>query len=192
MGFLGELEKIFNTDVSSIYILPTARPYIRNSKKLRTKYSEQTLMNILTIINQYKTIPDEFIDDKFYQSLVKIEKIDSGERVLFSVNPVINEFLVLTGDKNSVIQLGNQTNIDEIKNNLKGKVVCLEYIVLKLLELNEIGSFSKNIIESGFGGDKTLEIIFNQPNLNFEKAKDGLISYYNDLYTQSGQLLLPL
>ena len=48
------------------------------------------------------------------------------------------------------------------------------------------------MIEKDFGGDKTLNLVFNQPNMTIEKASGGLLSYYNDLYSQSNRLLLPL
>lgn len=192
LGYLGDLEKIFNTGASSIYILPTARPYILNNKNLRNKYSEQALRNILTALDNYKIIPDEYIDDKHYRSLANIEKIDSGERVLFSVNPVGKEFLVLTGDKNAIIQLSNQGNIDEIKIDLTGKIVCLEYMVLKLLDLYGINIIGQRMIEREFGGDLTLKLVFQQTDLTIAKGRDGLLSYINDLDRQTNHLLLTL
>ena len=48
------------------------------------------------------------------------------------------------------------------------------------------------LVVQDFGGDKTLNLVFNQPNMTIEKASGGLLSYYNDLYSQSNRLLLPL
>ena len=192
LGFLENLKNLFSNDTSSIFILPTAKPYILNNKNLRNKYSEHTLNEIVTILKNYKIILDEFIDDKRYRSLTSIDKIDSGERVLFSLNPPNTDFLILTGDKNSIIQLAKQGSINEITSTLTRRIVCLEHILLKLLDLHGIDIIGKRIIERDFGGDKTLNLVFNQPNLTIEKVRGGLLSYYNDLYSQSNKFLLPL
>jgi len=190
LGFLEDLEKLFNTDASSIYILPTVKPYVLNNKNLRKKYPEQTLQKILSTIENYQVITDELIDDKRYQYIANIEKIDSGERVLFAVNPIGIAFLVLTGDKNAIIQLCNQSNIDQIKIDLTGKIVCLEYIVLKLLDLYGINIIGQRMIEREFGGDLTLKLIFQQTDLTIIKGRNGLLSYLTDLDRQTNPLLL--
>ena len=190
LGFLEDLEKLFNTDASSIYILPTVKPYVLNNKNLRKKYPEQTLQKILSTIENYQVITDELIDDKRYQYIANIEKIDSGERVLFSVNPVGKAFLVLTGDKNAIIQLCNQSNIEEIKIDLTGKIVCLEYMVLKLLDLYGINIIGQRMIEREFGGDLTLKLIFQQTDLTIIKGRNGLLSYLTNLDRQTNPLLL--
>lgn len=192
LGFLEDLKNLFNTDISSIYILPSAKFYISNNKELRHKYSESTLEEIVSILENYNLIPDKFIDDMRYQSLANIDKIDSGERVLFSINPSIKEFLILTGDKNSIIHLAKQKSIEDIISSLAGKIICLEYVMIKLLDLHGIDFIQRRIKERNFGGDKTLNLVFDQPNINLERAKEGLTSYYNNLFTQSGQLLRPL
>ena len=190
LGFLEDLEKLFNSDATSIYALPTAKPYILNNKKLRNKYPEHLLQQILIHLENYQVIPDELIDNQRYKSLSSIEKIDSGERVLFSLNPLDKKFLILTGDKNAITQLNNKENIDEIKTDLTGKIVCLEYILLKLLDLYGIYIIEQRMIGRDFGGDKTLKIVFSQSSLTIEEAKNGLVSYFKDLYNQSNNLLL--
>jgi hypothetical protein len=190
LGFLEDLEKLFNTDASSIYILPTVKPYVLNNKNLRKKYPEQSLQKILSTIENYQVITDELIDDKRYKYIANIERIDSGEKALFSINPVGKAFLVLTGDKNAIIQLCNQSNIEEIKICLTGKIVCLEYILLKLLDLYGINIIGQRMIEREFGGDLTLKLIFQQPDLTIIKCRNGLLSYLTDLDRQTNPLLL--
>lgn len=192
LGLIKELEKLFNTDASSIYILPSAKYFISNNKKLRIKYSEVLLQNTLKAIRNYQVIPDNFVNDQKYLSLADIDKIDSGERLLFSLNPADKNYLILTGDKNSIIQLSQQQNVDNIKSELKGKIVCLEYIVLKLIEINSFDFIETRMNEKDFGGDKTLKLVFNQSNLTLEKAREGLLSYFNDLKEKAKDMLTAL
>lgn len=190
LGLLQELENLFNTDASSIYVLPTTKHYISKNKKLRNKYSEELLHNILKVISNYQTIPDDFVNDQKYLSLADIDKIDSGERILFSLKPSVEDFLILTSDKNSIVQLNNQKQLQDIKRDLREKIVCLEYIVLKLIEINSFDFIKKRMNENDYGGDTTLKQIFNQSNLTQEMAREGLLSYYNDLKRNTDNLLL--
>lgn len=192
LGLLKELEKLFNTEASSIYILPSAKYFISNNKKLRIKYSEELLQNTLKAIRNYQVIPDDFVNDQKYLSLADIDKIDSGERLLFSLNPANKDYLILTGDKNSIFQLSQQQNVDNIKSALKGKIVCLEYIVLKLIEINSFDFIETRMNEKDFGGDKTLKLVFNQSNLTLEKAREGLLSYFNELKEKAKDILTAL
>jgi hypothetical protein len=192
LGLLKELENLFNTDASSIYILPSAKYFISNNKNLRIKYSEDLLQNILKAIRNYQVIPDDFVNDQKYLSLADIDKIDSGERLLFSLKPPDKNYLILTGDKNSIIQLSQQQNVDNVESGLKGKIVCLEYIVLKLMETNSFDFIEKGINEKDFGGDAALKLIFNQSNLTLEKAREGLLSYFNDLKDKTKDILTAL
>lgn len=189
LGFLQELETIFQTNSSSIYILTSAFHYIKNNKKLRNKYSEESLQRILEEIKTFTQIPDEFVDTERFLSLANIEKIDAGERVLFALNPPEKDFLILTGDKRSLEQLSTQLSDSKIIDDLNGKIVCLEYLIVKILELKGIESVEKKMKENNFGGDIGLKLIFNQQGLTIEKVNEGLISFYNDLKGKTNSLL---
>lgn len=187
---LQEIEKIFNTDPKSIYILPTAKHYVLRNKKLKKKYSQEELNNALSFISNYSIIPDDYINQERFISLSNIENIDTGEQALFAVLPKSVDFLILTGDKTALVKLYKQPNLDNIKKDLAGKIVCLESIILMLLELNSFEEISKKIIDSNYCGDIALEIIFSQTHMTLENVQFALNSYYRDLKKQTGDLLL--
>lgn len=189
LGFLDELEKIFNTNTSNIYILPSAFHYLKKNKRLRNKYSEESLQSIIEKIKTYQEIPDVYVDDQRFLSLADIEKIDAGERVLFALNPPEKDFLILTGDKRSLEQLSTQLSDSEIIDDLNGKIVCLEYLIVKILELKGIGSVVQKMKENNFGGDIGLKLIFNQQGLTIEKINEGLMSFYDELKGKTNSLL---
>lgn len=188
-GLIQEIEKIFNTNASSIFILPTAKSYFSKSKKLKHKYSHEIIDKTLSIINNYSVIPDEYIDQERFITLSSIENVDSGEKVLFSITPLLKDFLILTGDKNAIIQLNNHPILEPIKNDLARKIVCLESILIKLLERYNFNSISEKITQSDFFGDTVIRLIFSQSNLTLENVKNGLNSYYSDLRERTGVLL---
>jgi len=189
LGFLNELANIFDTNSSSIFILPTAFHYIKNNKKLRVKYSEENLQNILTIIKNYFVIPDYYIDDDRFTALADIERIDSGERVLFALNPPDKDFLILTGDKKSLEQLSIHLGDNKIIDDLNGKIVCLEYVISKLLKLKGFDIVTNKMKETNFAGDTGMKLIFNQQSLTLEKLNEGLISFFNEIKSKTKNLL---
>ena len=186
---LQNLNKIFNANNSSIFILSTAKHYISRNKKLEQKYSRETLVKILETLNSYSIIPDEYLDQDVFLKLSNIPNIDSGEQVLYSLRPPANDFLILTGDKLSIKELYSNSDIKGIAEELKNKIVCLEYLFLKLIDLEDFESFSNRIKEANYCGDKTIELVFQQPALSAGLARSGLLSYYRDLDGQTFQHL---
>jgi hypothetical protein len=189
IGLLQNIETIFNVESSSIFILPTAKPYIRNSKNVRDKYPPKIINDCLDTIKKYSSIPGNYIDEKIIESLSIIPGIDSGEQVLFSIIPKTNDFLVLTGDKKALTHLWEAQGVESIKLALSGKIVCLEWIMLKLLESENFDFLSGQIKAANFCGDQEIRIVFNQAELTSGKAKNGLQSYLDDLKKHTGNLL---
>lgn len=188
-GLLQEIEQIFNCTPDSIFILPSAFDYISKSNNVKRNYSQGTINNSLAIIKKYKKIPDDYTDDNKYIRLFDIDDIDSGEQLLYSLTPKTSKFLILTGDKRSITQLNNSPEINDICNYLSSKIVCLEYIILQLLDMYPFDEISKKIITSDYCKDMAIRISFMQNELTIEKAREGLQSYYNYLKKHSGNLL---
>ncbi len=186
---LQNLNKIFNVNNSSIFILSTAKYYISRNKKLEQKYSREMLAKVLEAANSYSIIPDEYLDQEVFLKLSNIPNIDSGEQVLYSIHPPVNDFLILTGDKLSIKELYSNSDIKGIAEGLKNKIVCLEYLFLRLIDLEDFKSFSNRIKEANYCGDKTIELVFQQPALSAGLARSGLLSYYRDLDGQTFQCL---
>jgi hypothetical protein len=186
---LQNLNKIFNVNNSSIFILPTAKHYIAGNKKLKEKYSKEILNEILKKIDCYLAIPDEYLNQDVYIKLLSIPKVDSGEQILYSLRPPSNDFLILTGDKLSIKALYSNHTIKDIVEQLRNKIVCLEYIFLKLLDLESFESLSKRVMEANYCGDKTILIVFGQPSLSIELVRAGLLSYFKNLDAETDKSL---
>lgn len=189
-NLLQDINKIFGVDNSSIFILPTAIPYFKNNKKLIKKYSREVLDNIIEIIRNYSQIPNDYVDSDTHIILSNIPYIDSGELMLYSIKPLSNEFLILTGDKNSIKTLYSNIQLAKIALRLKHKIACLEYLVIRIMEIENFDFLAKKIIESKFCGDDALKSFFNQQSLTKEKALEGLFSYLNNLNEEIGDNLL--
>lgn len=188
-NLLEKIETIFNSTSSSIYILPTAKSYISKSKRVLTKYRQTTIKEALKIISNYQTIPDSYVDQNKFIKLSKIEGIDSGEQLLYSLTPSSEDFLILTGDKVSITALNESSVISSIQRYFKNKIVCLEQILINLIRSEGFIDIKNNIEKSNFcGDDKTIKICFNQTDAVESDVTNCLDSYISDLKKQAPNL----
>ncbi len=180
------IEKIFQANSKSIFVLPSV-PYYFRKKTLLNTYSQETIDCSISETSGYSKITDQ-VDKNDLALLSNIQDIDSGEQVLFSICPQ-DDFLILTGDKKSLIEVNGNPKLDSIKNKLQNRIVCFESIMLLLTEIEDFPSLCKEIKKSNYCSDKTIELIFKQNDVDFIKAKEGLVSYLNDLKQNTGQLI---
>jgi hypothetical protein len=180
-GLLVKIKEIYKVDSSSIYVLPSAPFYFKNNPKLEKNYDSETIKRAKQAAEKYSIIPDEYNDDEKFQKLADIEKIDSGEKILFSLTHQTEEFLILTGDKNSISALNNAEGVDDIKAYLKDKIIFLEELMLVFIEKVSFEKISKSISAANFCYDIVVRNCFNQTNVDEEKVVDCLKSYSNKL-----------
>lgn len=176
-GLLEKIEEIYKVDASSIYVLPSAPFYFKNYPKLKKNYDSETIERAKEAAEKYSVIPDEYNDDKELQILADIEKIDSGEQILFSITPDTEEFLILTGDKNALLALNNAEGISEIKSFLKDRIVFLEELMLIFIDKDSFEIISQKVSASNFCYDKVIQTCFNQTTADEEKVITCLKSY---------------
>lgn len=187
-GLLDKIAKIFNSSSSSIYILPTAKPYISKNKKVLSNYGASTVKETLATISNYRVIPDSYIDENKFIKLSQVAGIDSGEQVLYSLTPKSNNFFILTSDKISITALSNSSEINELHTFLKNKIVCLEQILILLIQSEGYAAIKEKVTNSNFCEDKMLKICFNQVNSNEKMILSCLKSYIKDLKDNAGTL----
>jgi len=180
-GLLDKIEKIFSSSPSSIYVLPTAKPYISKNKKVLLKYGAVTVKEALDTISNYSVIPDSYIDQNKFIKLSQVEGIDSGEQVLYSLTPKSNIFFILTGDKISITALSNSLGINDIHKFLNNKILCLEQLLILLIKSKGFKVINEKITNANFCEDKILKICFNQINSNEKMILSCLNSYIKDL-----------
>jgi len=178
---LEKIEEIYKVDKSSIYVLPSTPFYFKNNPKLEKNYDSETIKRAKEATEKYSIIPDEYNDEEKFQRLGDIEKIDSGEQILFSVTPQSDKFLILTGDKSSISALNNAEGVDDIKAHLKDKIIFLEELMLVFIEKDSFEKISKSISSANFCYDIVVRNCFNQTNVDEEKVVDCLKSYSNNL-----------
>jgi len=187
MGVLDNLPEILGVETKDLYYISTLPHYLRKNKKIKQKYSSAAITTLLAKIENYSLIPDDIINDELFVSLSEFDGIDSGEQVLFSVNPPSREFLILTGDKNAILALNNSC-LSALKSKLKDKIIFLEELLLKLLPDLNVDEFYNRLKSLNFCGDMALKICLGQTHITTKKIEECLVSYIRNLRSAAPSL----
>ena len=66
--------------------------------------------------------------------MISVDQIDEGEALLFAKLAEGSASLLATGDQRSLIALGNAEGLDGFRDQIRGRVVCLESALLLLVQ----------------------------------------------------------
>lgn len=134
------------------------------------------------------SIPDELQHqyDELLAEFQDIDQIDSGEAILFALTILVDSTITFTGDKRSIIALGNILN-EENRAKVTGRVKCLEQTIAELMLNMEFQEMSKKVANKPW--DTALRACFG--STSYESVIEGLESYYYDLNNGCNNLLAP-
>lgn len=195
---------------NNIYILDTFK--YKFSKKIKRRRGNKLnnsekydIQKALDIPNNYEPISETNFSNfelDIYTRLISYSKIsqdannkiDKGEATLISyvcyLNQKENNNYLLTGDKNCLRALSN-SGMTDIIELVKGKIWCLEQLILKNIE-----QFSFNLIQSKIypkkDCDTNLKLIFGYSQLASEnEVQESLNSEIIRLQKETINLLYP-
>jgi hypothetical protein len=128
-----------SVDRSNVRILPELRRVL-GSPRVCSSHSGDGMRRAITFAEKTRTL-DKI--DSAEQIILhgasakycnRTIRIDSGEAVLYAATKFFPTFLVATGDKRSLRVLALSQDCAAIHARLKNHVICLEQIVLKLID----------------------------------------------------------
>lgn len=120
---------------SEIRVLPRARYVFRirdRASGIQRVGSEAAFERIRTFLESVQPLEVE-PDDADVQTLIDVQNIDLGEAQLYASATRLSSFRLVTGDKRSLRSLCEDPSCRSIADRVRGHVVCLEQIFLRLL-----------------------------------------------------------
>jgi predicted nucleic acid-binding protein len=178
-------------DRSDIRVLESAR-FVFGSKKTKKKYSEETLLFATEFVKKCPKIATQ--DSEEYRLLEKQIKndIDPGEATLIAATFQESASLLATGDKRCLKALANTECLDFIHKGLQGRVICLEQIICKSIEIQGFEWVLEKVIPN-LDCDATLRAAFGSGSKSqYETVLGTLNIYIQDLQTTSAGILSDL
>lgn len=179
-------------DKANLRVLPTAKHFFRGKQKKNGASPDPVLTAVIELVSSCASAISE-VDDAFTEEsnqLRQVEGIHEGEQTLILATRSQTDFLLLSGDKNCMTQLAAIP--EQIYKRLCGRVICLEQIILKLIEVKGF-EFVRDRVLPMVGCDKSLQICFGYSTLATEEnVIAGLNSYINEIRQQAPDLLADL
>jgi len=162
--------------------------YFRSKPK---NYPQAVREQAIAVVEQCQLIDDPPINGEL-QILQQVEGIDPGEGVLIAVTQTEPSFYLMTGDKRCLEALATAPQLVEVRQRLEGRVVCLEQLILRLIETQE---FSKilTLVLPAREYDTALRAVFGSgERATRDNVLLGLREYIQDLRSKTEGLLVDI
>lgn len=170
----------------NLRVLSDAKYVFKKSRRVIKKYPEAIRLAAFSIVEGCQAIKPEFNPEL---PELEIEGIDPGERLLISATRNEPAFYLITGDKRCLKALAAASQLAEIRQRLQGRVICLEQVILKLIEVQGFYEVLNKLL-NGREYDKALASIFGSgERATEENVLLGLLAYIEDLQRETEGLL---
>jgi hypothetical protein len=171
-----------------IRLLPDAKYVVRNSSRVARQYSVEIKESAIAIVEACQ--PIQPMANDVSQLLNTTEGIDPGEALLISAAYCENSFYLVTGDKRCLMALAHAPRLNEVRQKLCGKVVCLEQLIQALIETEGFATVSAKVIAAR-NYDGALNAIFGSVGQATQaNVLLALTGYIQDLRLKTGTLLI--
>lgn len=187
---LEPLAEALAIDPAGIRRLPALPHQLDRGRRLRKQYDAGALARARTACERYPAVPGIPTDLDRLARLNQVSHLDEGEALLFALLCEHPSWLLTTGDKRAVIALGTAAELQDIRDQLRGRVLPLEATLIRLV--HHLGAkMLGERLQPLATAHMTVEILFG-----FKEAFDDaeclrqLDSYLRDLIAQAGGNLL--
>jgi hypothetical protein len=122
---------------TDVYVLPTAKYKFgitqRNAARAEQRYGAEVFVRIRDFLTSVREISIPGLPEEL-QLLAGVDGIDPGEAVLFAATAQFEQYLLATGDKNSLRALASTSVCRSIAQRIRGHVLCLEQLVKRVIQ----------------------------------------------------------
>jgi hypothetical protein len=184
-----ETLSILDLSWQQLQVVSTAQ-YTFRGKTYIAKYSELVCQKAIAITKQCQTVTVE--NSAEFALLNGVKNIDAGEAALISATASKEVFWLTTGDKNCLVALANDPKLESICKRLRGRTICLEQLIYKLITVKGFAWVQERIMPT-CECDRAIKITFGWSEPADEASVlTGLQSYIDDLQRRSQGLLAVL
>ena len=174
----------FEIDRSNIHVLETARFSFR-TKKTKKNYSEAVIEKAIATIKDFYTVEAQ-ADNPLFD--LKIPDMDDELKLIVAASAEPS-FYFATGDKRCLRALTGITELATMREKLSGRVICLEQIITKIIQVYGFEVVKQKIIPAR-SCDKVLQAAFGSGEKTEERnTLEALNAYINEIEQKCPSLL---
>jgi hypothetical protein len=174
---LDETMAVLRLSAADVRVLRTARFVFQRNRQVADRYSEQGRFRAVAFVKSCQTIVEEGGDE--FERLQATDGIDIGEARLLAATSELANFLLMTGDKRCLQVLAAQTELAEVRERLQGRVLCLEQVILRLIQRSGFDWVKARVVPM-MACDMALQACFGSGELatenNVVEALEGYIT----------------
>lgn len=191
-GLLSHLAQCLGVPPENIRRLPSLQSQIK-SKRFIDKIPVAELERLQQAINDVPAWTASPADTSILDRLADVPDIDPGEALLFATLYEQPVYLLASGDKRSMIALGNAPDLDDVRTAIKGRILSLETALTLLVNQNGAATIGP-ALQPLAAKHRTIDILFGtKTTFDDNETIHQIRSYLDHLVAQIGpSLLYPL
>ena len=188
-GLLDELATVLGFAPDAIRRL-SALPYQLQKGRSFRRYDLAARTTVLTKCEATASWEERPADNERFDRLVSVDGIDEGEAFFFATLSERHACLLTTGDSKALVALGNASDLADVRDQVRGRIVALEGALLLLvrsLGAEAVGSRLKPLASV----HRTIDILFGtKDHFDDDEAVRQITSYLDSLRQSMGDDLL--
>ena len=188
-GLLEELATVLGFAPDAIRRLPALPHQLQKGRSFR-RYDLAARTTVLTKCEATASWDERPADNERFDRLVSVDGIDEGEAFFFATLSERPACLLTTGDSKALVALGNASDLADVRDQIRGRIVPLEGALLLLvrsLGAEAVGSRLKPLAPA----HRTIDILFGtKDHFDDDEAVRQITSYLDSLRQSLGDDLL--
>lgn len=187
---LNEVLTVLGVSSAEVWVPGTAKYKLRlktdaEAVKRHGADTAARLRDFIGLVHEISEGPTE--DEK--RQLEQIQGLDAGELLLIAMAARSDDSLIVTGDKNAMRALASQQRCAQFATRLAGRVICLEQLLVALLDLHGFPWLHGRVSASPATDRGVASIVAPGIGASEANARAGFTSFINHLRGQTGPLL---
>jgi len=182
--------KVLGVQQAHVKVLGTCRAVTCSSGKVE-KYGRSMVQEVEALLKQAAVLADAEIDTELFSRAFTPNKITDGEAQLFSAH-IDGKYLVATDDKRAMVELARRPDLADIHQRNAGRVVCMEQIVVAVVDQKGFDYVDKKIRPVCWADDKILQAWAGGKGQESKETMKVMRGHIDELRQATNGLLYPL
>ena len=140
---IDRLPSLLGVDPSDIWVLEEA-PYV--ARRSTNRYNKRTIRRVEAFLSKTSVLNPDRVDDNILDRLLRLERIDAGEAILFALAASLEDSRVLTGDKRSLRCFSEARECADICARLRDSVICFEQVMHRFVHEMDYSEYRRRVV----------------------------------------------
>ena len=180
-GLLERVAELLGFSADQLRRLHALPHMLQHSKSMRRNFSDGVRERAIVVANRVTGIYERPPEGDLPQRLLAIDHIDDGEAVLIAHLAESRTCMLASGDLRAIRALGRAEGFQDVRDAIRGRVICLEAAVRMLIEADGVAA-TATAFQVVLPHSRHLQIFFSEANVaNQEQCLDAVRSYFAEL-----------